>query len=67
MESHTSGTMAGTGSFKCQRCGYVLTLTSLDALRDCPDCGSHDFVRARVFTSTWPPVTVGEVVASRAP
>ncbi len=39
MESHTSGTMAGTGSFRCQGCGYVLTLTSLDALRDCPDCG----------------------------
>ncbi len=49
MESHTSGTMAGTGSFRCQRCGYVLTLTSLDALRDCPDCGSHDFVRASLF------------------
>jgi predicted nucleic acid-binding Zn-ribbon protein len=51
MESHTSGTMAGTGSFKCQRCGYVLTLTSLDALRDCPDCGSHDFVRASLFNA----------------
>lgn len=51
MESHTSGTMAGTGSFRCQRCGYVLTLTSLDALRDCPDCGSHDFVRASLFNT----------------
>jgi predicted nucleic acid-binding Zn-ribbon protein len=51
MESHTSGTMAGTGSFRCQRCGYVLTLTSLDALRDCPDCGGHDFVRASLFNS----------------
>jgi pSer/pThr/pTyr-binding forkhead associated (FHA) protein/DNA-directed RNA polymerase subunit RPC12/RpoP len=52
MESHTSGTMAGSGSFRCQRCGYVLTLTSLDALRDCPDCGSHDFVRASLFNAT---------------
>jgi predicted nucleic acid-binding Zn-ribbon protein len=52
MESHTSGTMAGTGSFRCQRCGYVLTLTSLDALRDCPDCGCHDFVRASLFDSS---------------
>jgi len=52
MESHSSGTMAGTGSFKCQRCGYVLTLTSLDALRDCPECGSHDFVRASLFNLT---------------
>jgi predicted nucleic acid-binding Zn-ribbon protein len=51
MESHTSGTMAGSGSFRCQKCGYVLTLTSLDALRDCPDCGSHDFVRASLFAS----------------
>lgn len=51
MESHTSGTLAGTGSFRCQRCGYVLTLTSLDALRDCPDCGSHDFVRASLFNT----------------
>lgn len=51
MESHTSGTMAGTGSFRCQRCGYVLTLNSLDALRDCPDCGSHDFVRASLFNA----------------
>ncbi|HEY5287334.1 MAG TPA: FHA domain-containing protein [Solirubrobacteraceae bacterium] len=51
MESHISGTMAGTGSFRCQRCGYVLTLTSLDALRDCPDCGGHDFVRASLFNA----------------
>jgi predicted nucleic acid-binding Zn-ribbon protein len=55
MESHTSGTMAGTGSFRCQKCGYVLTLTSLDALRDCPDCGSHDFVRASLFNTAGAP------------
>jgi hypothetical protein len=51
MESHTSGTMAGTGSFRCQGCGYVLTLTSLDALRDCPECEGHDFVRASLFNT----------------
>src|ERR1700684_417072 len=51
MESHTSGTMAGTGSWRCQGCGYVLTLTSLDALRDCPECGSQDFVRASLFSA----------------
>jgi predicted nucleic acid-binding Zn-ribbon protein len=47
--------MAGTGSFRCQRCGYVLTLTSLDALRDCPGCGGHDFVRASMFEAG-PPI-----------
>jgi predicted nucleic acid-binding Zn-ribbon protein len=51
MESLTSGTMAGTGSFRCQRCGYVLTLTSLDALRDCPGCGGRDFARASLFSA----------------
>lgn len=51
MESATSGTMAGTGSFRCQRCGYVLTLTSLDALRDCPGCGGRDFARASLFSA----------------
>lgn len=43
--------MAGTGSWRCQGCGYVLTLTSLDALRDCPECGSQDFVRASLFSA----------------
>jgi predicted nucleic acid-binding Zn-ribbon protein len=51
MESLTSGTMAGTGSFRCQRCGYVLTLTSLDTLRDCPGCGGEDFARASLFNA----------------
>ncbi len=51
MGSLTSGTMAGAGSWRCQRCGYVLTLTSLDALRDCPECGSQDFVRASLFSA----------------
>lgn len=54
MESLTSGTMAGTGSFRCQRCGYVLTLTSLDALRDCPGCGGRDFARASLFNVARP-------------
>ena len=64
MGSLTSGTMAGAGSFRCQRCGYVLTLTSLDALRDCPGCGGRDFVRASLFEATTPafaePATTGE-------
>ena len=29
MESLTSGTFVGAGSFRCQRCGYVLTLDGL--------------------------------------
>jgi predicted nucleic acid-binding Zn-ribbon protein len=52
MESLTSGTMAGTGSFRCGHCGYVLTLAGTDTLSDCPDCGGHDFVRASLFSTS---------------
>lgn len=51
MESLTSGTMAGAGSFRCQRCGYVLTLTSLDRLGDCPGCSGRSFARASLFSA----------------
>jgi hypothetical protein len=49
MESLTSGTMAGAGSFRCQRCGYVLTLAASDTLTDCPGCGGDSFTRASLF------------------
>jgi hypothetical protein len=41
--------MAGTGSFRCRACGYVLTLTGTDTLTDCPGCGGRDFTRASLF------------------
>jgi predicted nucleic acid-binding Zn-ribbon protein len=50
IESLTSGTMAGAGSFRCQRCGYVLNLAASDTLSDCPGCSGKDFVRASLFT-----------------
>jgi predicted nucleic acid-binding Zn-ribbon protein len=51
MESLTSGTMAGAGSFRCGHCGFVLTLAGTDTLSDCPGCGGHDFVRASLFST----------------
>ncbi|HXA55628.1 MAG TPA: FHA domain-containing protein [Solirubrobacteraceae bacterium] len=50
VESLTSGTMAGAGSFRCRRCGYVLTLAASDTLRDCPSCGGASFVRSSLFS-----------------
>jgi pSer/pThr/pTyr-binding forkhead associated (FHA) protein len=50
MESLTSGTLAGTGSFRCEECGYVVTLAAEDALPDCPGCGSQSFARASLFS-----------------
>ena len=51
MESLTSGTLAGTGSFRCEACGYVLTLAAEDALPPCPGCKGEQFARASLFGS----------------
>ena len=52
MESLTSGTFVGAGSFRCASCGYTLTLSGSDTLSDCPSCGRKEFVRASLFSST---------------
>jgi pSer/pThr/pTyr-binding forkhead associated (FHA) protein len=49
MESLTSGTLAGTGSFRCEQCGYVVTLAATDELPACPGCNGASFVRASLF------------------
>ncbi len=49
MDALTSGTLAGTGSFQCEECGYVLTLNAGDALPDCPGCTGDRFTRASLF------------------
>lgn len=49
MEAVVTGTLAGTGSFRCDRCGFVVTLTADDAVPDCPRCGGRQFQRASLF------------------
>ena len=49
MDSVTSGTLAGTGSFRCSECGYVVTLVAEDALPECPGCRGASFERASLF------------------
>jgi len=49
VESLMAGTLAGTGSFRCGECGYVVTLAAEDALPDCPTCGGREFERASLF------------------
>jgi pSer/pThr/pTyr-binding forkhead associated (FHA) protein/predicted RNA-binding Zn-ribbon protein involved in translation (DUF1610 family) len=51
MDSLTSGTMAGTGSFRCEGCGFVLTLAERGTLSDCPSCGGKSFARSSLFSS----------------
>ena len=45
----TSGTLAGTGSFRCEECGYVVNLAAADELPACPGCGGARFARASLF------------------
>jgi FHA domain-containing protein/zinc ribbon family protein len=49
MQTLTSGSITGAGSFRCQNCDYVQTLLGSDALTDCPNCGGEDFARASLF------------------
>jgi hypothetical protein len=49
MESLTTGTLAGTGSFRCEECGYVVTLAATDELPACPGCSGASFTRASLF------------------
>ena len=51
MQSMTTGTLAGSGSFRCEECGYVVTLASPEALPTCAGCGAQAFVRASLFAA----------------
>ena len=52
MESLTSGTLAGTGTFRCEICGHVITMTTADLLPACPGCDGASFTRASLFAGT---------------
>jgi hypothetical protein len=52
MESLTTGTLAGTGSFRCEICGHVITMTAADVLPQCPGCEGASFTRASLFSAT---------------
>jgi predicted nucleic acid-binding Zn-ribbon protein len=51
MESLTSGTFVGAGSFRCTHCDYTLRLDGSEALSACPSCGGKEFVRASLFST----------------
>ena len=51
METVTTGTLAGTGSFQCSDCEYVVTLTTGDPVPSCPGCGGSSFTRASLFST----------------
>ncbi|WP_205697417.1 FHA domain-containing protein [Conexibacter sp. SYSU D00693] len=46
-----SGTLAGSGAFRCEQCGYVVSSGGVGELGACPGCGAEAFVRASLFTA----------------
>jgi len=51
MQSLATGTVAGTGSFRCEVCGYVVTMTTSATLPQCPGCDGASFTRASLFNA----------------
>ena len=49
MDTYTTGTLAGAGSFRCQGCGFHLALRILDQMPECPHCGEASFARTSMF------------------
>lgn len=62
MESLTSGTFVGGGSFRCRGCSFTLTLEGSDTLTQCPSCGGHEFERASLFSPAGDVEDTGQVL-----
>jgi predicted nucleic acid-binding Zn-ribbon protein len=49
MEAFSAGTLAGTGSFRCDSCGFAISLHERDQVPSCPECGGNRFRRSSLF------------------
>ena len=52
MKAWTSGSVAGTGTFRCTECDFPVSLDAADELPVCPNCSGTEFVRASLFTTS---------------
>jgi predicted RNA-binding Zn-ribbon protein involved in translation (DUF1610 family) len=66
MQALTSGTLAGTGTFRCVECDYVVSLAAADTLPPCPSCGGEQYARASLFTTQPSAESVPEHMAVEA-
>jgi pSer/pThr/pTyr-binding forkhead associated (FHA) protein len=51
MKAWATGSVAGTGTFRCTECDYPVSLDAVDELPACPNCAGTEFVRASLFTT----------------
>ena len=61
MKAWMSGSVAGTGTFRCTECDFPVSLDAADELPACPNCGGTEFVRASLFTTSEQPIVDVEV------
>ena len=54
VESFSVGSLAGSGSFDCDSCGFTIALHELDEVPACPHCGGSEFRRSSMFNHTVP-------------
>ena len=54
MEAFSAGTLAGTGSFRCEVCGFAIALHEGDEVPRCPECGGRRFKRSSLFSRATP-------------
>jgi DNA-directed RNA polymerase subunit RPC12/RpoP len=52
MKAWMTGSVAGTGTFRCTECDNPVSVEAADELPVCPNCGGREFIRASLFTTT---------------
>jgi hypothetical protein len=56
MKAWMSGSVAGTGTFRCTDCDFPVSLDAADELPTCGNCGGTEFVRSSLFTTSQQPI-----------
>ena len=49
IQTYDVGTLAGSGSFYCETCGFAIALHERDQIPACPHCNGSSFKRASIF------------------
>jgi DNA-directed RNA polymerase subunit RPC12/RpoP len=60
MQTYEAGTLAGTGSFKCEACGFAISLKQRDEVPSCPSCTGSSFRRQALFEAHEQPAPQAE-------
>ncbi len=51
MRAWMTGSVAGTGTFRCTKCDHSISVDAAEELPACPNCSGTEFIRASLFTT----------------